>query len=197
MVCRYPWKKLGRELRVWADSNHAGCLRTRLSTVGGAATWGGQFLKGWSKTVATVCLSSGESELAAVIRGATEGLGMQSVLRDLGRDVDVVISSDATAATGMVRRQGLGRVRHLAVSDLWIQQRVRLGHLKVQKVAGKENPADAYTKVLSREHSEYLLGKLGYVFAPGRPAVAPKRVEKDGLKAAEGQELGCAWCKRE
>ena len=72
-----------------------------------------------------LALSSGESELGALVRACTEGLGMKALLADFQRPVDIVIKSDATAAIGMARRLGLGRVRHLATSDLWIQQRLR------------------------------------------------------------------------
>jgi hypothetical protein len=92
-------------------------------------------LKSWSKTQATIALSSGEAELAAVVKGATEGLGMKAILADFGIDVGLSMYSDAAAAIGMVRREGLGRVRHLAVGDLWIQQRVRSGEIHVSKIA--------------------------------------------------------------
>ena len=36
-------------------------------------------MKAWSKTLGVLALSSGESELAAVARAATEGLGLQSI----------------------------------------------------------------------------------------------------------------------
>ena len=38
--------------------------------------WSGQFVTAWSKTTGVLALSSGESELAAVVRAATEGLGI-------------------------------------------------------------------------------------------------------------------------
>ena len=63
-----------------------------------------------------LALSSGESELAA-----TEGFGLQSILGDFDLCGHVAVKSDATAAIGMVHRLGLGKVRHLAVGDLWIQ----------------------------------------------------------------------------
>ena len=44
--------------------------------------WSGHFVKAWSKTMAVLALSSGESELAAVVRAATEGKGLQSILND-------------------------------------------------------------------------------------------------------------------
>ena len=37
--------------------------------------------KRWSKTMGVLAVSSGESELAAVVRAATEGLGLQSNFR--------------------------------------------------------------------------------------------------------------------
>ena len=45
--------------------------------------WSGQFVKAWSKTMGLLALSSGESELTAIVRAATEGLGLQSVLGDV------------------------------------------------------------------------------------------------------------------
>ena len=74
-----------------------------------------------------IALSTGESELGAVVKGAAEGMGLQSLLRDFGFEVNLHLLSDATAAIGIVRRLGLWRVRHLATADLWIQQRLRRG----------------------------------------------------------------------
>ena len=59
--------------------------------MGGIAMWSGQFVFAWSKTMA-----SGEYELAAVVRAATEGMGLHSICGH------VAIKSDATAAIGMV-----------------------------------------------------------------------------------------------
>ena len=68
-------------------------------------------VKHWSRTMAILALSSGESELAAVVKGAGEGLGFQSSLADFGLTLPLEIHSDATAAIGMCKREGLGRVR--------------------------------------------------------------------------------------
>ena len=108
-------------LVVEGDSDHAGCIRTRKSTTGGIVRWGGHVLKWWSKTQPTLALSSGEAELAAIVRSTSEGLGMQAMMEEFGIKVDLVVKSDAIAAIGIVKRQGLGRVRHLAVADLWVQ----------------------------------------------------------------------------
>ena len=39
--------------------------------------------EGVVQTMGVLALSSGESELAAVVRAATEGMGLQSILKDL------------------------------------------------------------------------------------------------------------------
>ena len=124
-----------------------------------------------------LALSSGESELGALVRACTEGLGMQSLLKDFSVKVSVVIKSDATAAIGMARRQGLGRVRHLATSDLWIQQRLRAGDFSVLKQPGLTNSADLMTKVKSRGDILKFLQLMGFVVEPGRPAIAPIRTQ--------------------
>ena len=68
--------------------------------------WSGQFVKAWSKTLVVLALSSGESELVAVVRAETEGLGLQSILSDFDLSRHVAIKSDATAAIGTVHRLG-------------------------------------------------------------------------------------------
>ena len=72
-------------------------------------------MKAWSKTMGGLELRRGESELAAVVRAATEGLGLQSILSDFDLWGHVSIKPDAKAAIGIVHRLGLGTVRHLAV----------------------------------------------------------------------------------
>ena len=53
-----------------------------------------------------------ESELAAVVKGASEGMGMQAVLADFGLNIGLLLRSDASAAIGICHRQGLGTSGH-------------------------------------------------------------------------------------
>ena len=80
-----------------------------------------------------LALSGGETKLAAVVRAAIAGVGLQSFLNDFGLSGHVAITSDATAANGMVHRLGRGKVRHSAVGDLWVPHRVRSGKIRVSK----------------------------------------------------------------
>ena len=54
LVCRFPWTKISSDLHVSVDSNHAGCHRARMSTVGVVILWDGSCFKTWSKTVKTL-----------------------------------------------------------------------------------------------------------------------------------------------
>ena len=74
-----------------------------------------------------------------------------------------------------VGRLGIGRVRHLSVSDLWVQQASRRGLVTYHKVAGKDNPADLFTKPLEEETMNKHLRRLGSVATSGRSLAAPDR----------------------
>ena len=89
VIQTFPFEPLPEELTLYVDSNFAGCARTRKSTSGGVICWGSGVLKSWSKTQSTIALSSGEAELAAVVKGATEGLGMKAIMKDFGIDVSL------------------------------------------------------------------------------------------------------------
>ena len=134
---------------------------------------GGCLLKHWSKTQTTISLSSGEAELHGIAYGAAEALGLQSLLRDLGWSLGIRVHSDATAAIGICRRKGIGKIRHLAITDLWIQDKVRSKTLELCKVLGADNPADVLTKYVPRQTMGKAIAHMGLVVLPGRPASAP------------------------
>ena len=132
----------------FTDSDWAGCRRTRKSSSGGGLRLGCHTVKTWARTQATIATSSGEAELYAAVKGASEMLGVQSLARDFGRDLGAELRVDAKATIGMVHRSGLGKLRHVEAGHLWIQQAVRTKRITVKKVLGTENVADLMTKYL-------------------------------------------------
>ena len=58
----------------------------------------------------------------------------------------VRISTDSSVAKSFVATRGLGKMRHLEVKFLWLQEIVQLGKVRVEKVSGANNIADALTK---------------------------------------------------
>ena len=93
--------------------------------------------------------------------------------RYLGIDLKIRLRTDATAAIGMSRRLGIGKVRNLDTSLLWIQIKVREGDVVVEKVAGQDNLADALTKYLEAPVMSKHLMAMGLAFEKGRPESAP------------------------
>ena len=81
---------------------------------------GSHLLKSWSKTQSLIALSSGESEFYGALKAAAEGLGMISILKDYGVKIRGQVPGDASAALGIINRQGLGRTRHIDTGLLWI-----------------------------------------------------------------------------
>ena len=134
---------------------------------------GSCLIKHWSKTQSTISLSSGEAELHGIAQGCSQGLGLQSLLKDAGWVLPLHVYSDATAAIGIARRKGLGKIRHLDVTDLWIQDRIRSKAITLSKVLGTENMADASTKYVDRKTMDMAISKMGLRSASGRPVSAP------------------------
>lgn len=114
-------------------------------------------LKSWSNRQASVALSSAEAELCAASRAGAEGLGLQSMMTELGWNLALEIRTDADAAKAILSRQGLGRTRHIAIRHLWMQGAVANKLLQVRRVKGTENPADPLTKLMGKEHIFELL----------------------------------------
>ena len=174
LVYQYDWLESVPDcIDIYCDTDFAGCKDTRRSTSGGVAMIGGHCVKHWAKTQTTVSLSSGESELHGICAGTAQGLGLQSIARDLGFEYKIRVHSDATAAIGIARRRGMGRIRHLDCSDLWIQEKVRTKAIELLKVLGTDNPADAFTKYVDRGILTKSMNSINMKAMSGRPRAAP------------------------
>ncbi len=57
----------------------------------------------------------------------------------------------ASAAIGIASRRGLGKVRHIELNQLWLQDKVANREVMLSKVDGTKNIADALTKHLVSE----------------------------------------------
>ena len=136
----------GDYIDVFSDSDWAGDKISRRSTSGGVASISGGAIKHWSSTQGTIAMSSGEAEYYALVKSAAEGLGLQSLAKDLGYEMKVRIWVDSSSALAIVSRLGLGRVRHMEVKYLWAQEAHKNHRFCVRKVNGPKNPADVLTK---------------------------------------------------
>ena len=139
----------------------------------------GCMVRHWSKTQSTIALSSGEAELSGIGSGMAQALGVQALAADMGWILQPRVHSDATAAIGISKRRGLGKIRHLHTCDLWIQEQTKTERVLLEKVLGTENPADIFTKYLDQATMTKALMKMNCEFRDGRAKAAPDAM---GLK---------------
>ena len=151
VVTCYPYQTFDGNINIHSDTDWAGCARTRRSTTGTIVLLGSHLIKGSSTTQSVVALSSGEAEFYGLVRAGTMGIGIRGILKEMGLDAKIRICTDASAALGIANRRGVGKVRHIETSQLWLQEHVARGDLEIEKVNTQENLADALTKYVSSD----------------------------------------------
>ena len=112
--------------------------------------------------------------MGGVVKAAPQGIGLQSLARDLGVGPSLQVHADSSAAIGICRRTGIGRARHLAVGQLWVQERLCAVHFVLFKVCRAANPADMMTKHLPGPTISTHLATLHCEPEAGRPASVPE-----------------------
>ena len=129
---------------------------------------GGHHLKSWPSTQKKVTLSSAEAELAACIKASSETIGVLQMVAGLGMITEGEVFVDSSAALGVVNRKGNGKLRHIRVGQLWIQQTAEDEVIAYKKVNGKHNPADLCTKSLTQGIIDNGLAKIEMEIKTGR-----------------------------
>ena len=145
-------------LTIVTDSVWAGDLDHRRSCSGGLILLGDALISHWSKTQASVALSSGEAELNSTVKGLSEGLGVWQLINEIwGVEVPISVLGDSSACRGMLLRHGAGRVKHLSTKQLWVQEAVRTYSIDACKIAREDNHSDSLTHEVSHNSMKGLI----------------------------------------
>ena len=137
-----PAKKRSRKLHAPAK----GKRESRRSTSSGMVTWGNFLIQSFSRTQGTVALSSCEAEMVAMTSTAAESIFVRSLLSELGYGhMAVTLRGDSISALQMFSRSGVGRMRHISIRMLWLQDHVASGGVILEKMPGLKNPSDLGT----------------------------------------------------
>ena len=143
------------------DSDWAGDVVTRKSVSCIIERFGKHILDCTVNKQKTIALSSGEAEFYPIVKAGAQSIQSQSTLVAFGHgEVHIKIWSDSSAARGIVQRQGPGKLRHLDIKDLWIQEFIRLKKAEVLKILTDVNWADVGTKALAKSRLEELLAMM-------------------------------------
>ena len=105
-------------------------------------------------------MNSGEAELYGIVDGSARGIFTKHMYEEMGRNINIDVETDSTAAIGMCSSTGVGKTRHIQVRWLLIQDAIRDKVVRLRKVSGTENLADMGTKYLDGPTHQRLLQKL-------------------------------------
>ena len=59
-----------------------------------------------------------------MVKGSAMGKCSQALISDMGREMKLQVLTDSPATKGICARRGHGKVRHIEVCQLWVQQEV-------------------------------------------------------------------------
>ena len=109
------------------------------------------------------------------------------------------VLTDSSVAKSLVATRGLGKMRHLEVKLLWLQEAVQSGQLVVGKFKGTANIADAMTKYHTAAKLEELCIPHGVVRAALTEATVGPRgvcVEDTRLAGRKTRVVDLTVCDR-
>jgi hypothetical protein len=150
------------EITAYADASWASGPGRR-STSGGLVLYAGVILTSWSRTQGRLALSSCEAELVALTVAGQEASFVRTVMEEINEPTRVKLYTDSASAQQIAERRGLGRLKHVELRWLWLQDEFRASRLEVVRVNTLVNPADLMTKHLHRARHEDLMELIGMV----------------------------------
>ena len=133
--------------------------------------------------------------------GGSEAKSVESMLSDLGFVVKPVSIIDAKATEHTSHRHGIGKMKHIDVAHLWLQDEVKSNRLRVRRVKSEDNLADIGTKALSNRIIRMHAISMGYVdvqenLRPGGamgPLVGESGQEDQSRSAQQKNVIGVNW----
>ena len=93
----------------------------------------------------------------------SEIIGMTQTCREMGVDLEGIVLGDCAPLKGLLERRGTGRVKHLELRQLWMQEKIKTKVLKFVKVPRERNPSDAMTHHWTKAEAANHFSKLNLV----------------------------------
>ena len=148
----------------YTDSDWAGDRRNRKSTSAMAIFVNSVFLMSASRTQKALSLSSCEAEYTAMVGGAADMLYVGAAVEFLSNtQPSLHLFCDSSSARQLAARRGCGKIRHLQLKLLWLQEKLASGAFQLHPVPTKDNLSDLQTKSLKAERQQFLLYHYGMI----------------------------------
>ena len=146
-------------LDAFSDSSWGDERSTRKSTTSGMVFVNGCLVLSICRAQATIVLSSCEAELYAANSTMVECIYLHQLAQFLiGSELEVRqrLFLDPSSAKFVVQRSGVGKLKHVEIKHMFLQQLLRRGIFTIHKIPTRMNPADLHTKKLSVERRKLL-----------------------------------------
>ena len=168
----------------FSDASWGDDKSTRKSTSSGIIFLNGIMVCSLCRTQTTVALSSCESELYAANSVMCESIHLTQLLKflvgcDDPNNSEVVMQKlylDSSSAQAFIQRTGVGRMKHVSIRMMFLQQLLREKKFAMCRIGTKHNPGDLNTKRLSKERRLFLGRLIGLHQEEGNMAQEDDRV---------------------
>ena len=108
----YERQQLPKKITAYGDSDHAGDVETRRSTVGQVIQLGMHTVKHCCNLLTQIGLSSAENEYYAICGTSATGMGLQALLEGWNIPIELHVLTDSSSAKAFASRRGLGKMKH-------------------------------------------------------------------------------------
>ena len=172
MATYFPSEGEPRVIEAWCDGDWATDDLDRKSVAGGVIMIAGCRMHSHCRGMPDHALSSGESEIMSMSEMLKEALLVQFNVEfvGLGR-LPIQMHTDASVARSFAHRKGVGRMKHLEVRFMWLQEMQDKGAYALKKVGRECNFSDMLTHPPSKAELDRFLPLMGiYPIAASRGA---------------------------
>ena len=151
------------KLNVYTDSDWADDVTTRRSRSSSHVEADGVHMFGNSSRQSIVAKSSCEAEWYGASKGISDAMGLRTLFTWLGYTVHMYWLCDSSSARALSKKLGIGRIKHLDIHTLWLQELVARGVLEPTVVSTEQNKADLGTKHLGAPRLAFLRHACGII----------------------------------
>ena len=154
----FPAKEAPTKISCYVDGDWGGDEVDRKSVMGGAIMVAGCRMRARSRGAQSHALSSAESEIMSASELLREAKALQHLLKSVGfGELPIEMLTDAAAAKAFMHRRGAGRMKHMDIRCMWLQEECERGGYIPKKLPREFNASDMLTKVLAQEKIDKLL----------------------------------------